>query len=113
MTGSIKLTILRRHAAAAIVFALATGLAGCAAYQKCGFAGCPGDPRITTEVEAKLRENLALESWGIRVQTFDRVVYLYGLVDTNLERNIVESTALEVPGVRRVVNSIGVRNSVW
>ena len=88
-------------------------LAGCAAYQKCGFAGCAGDRRITADVEAKLRENLALEVWGIQVQTFDHVVYLYGIVDTNLERNIIESAAREIAGVREVVNSIGVRNTVW
>jgi osmotically-inducible protein OsmY len=99
---------------AAVLAALAMAtLCGCATYQKCGFGGCAGDPQITAGIEAKLRENLAIESWGIRVQTFDRTVYLYGLVDTDLERNIVESAALEVAGVRRVVNSIAVRNSVW
>jgi osmotically-inducible protein OsmY len=82
-------------------------------YRKCGLAGCPGDAGITTSVEDLLRENRAIESWGIRVQTLDRVVYLYGIVDTGLERNIIESTALEVPGVERVVNSIGIRGSVW
>ena len=33
------------------------GLAGCATYQKCGFRGCPGDARITAEVQA-LRRHL-------------------------------------------------------
>jgi osmotically-inducible protein OsmY len=95
---------------------LATTLAACSTvdvYRKCGFAGCAGDARITASVEGRLRENLAIEYWGIQVQTLDHVVYLYGLVDTGLERNIIESTALEVPGVERVVNSIGIRNTVW
>jgi osmotically-inducible protein OsmY len=95
---------------------LAAGLAACSTvdtYRKCGFAGCAGDARITASVEDLLRENLAIEYWGIQVQTLDHVVYLYGIVDTGLERNIIESTVLEVPGVERVVNSIGIRNAVW
>ncbi|HEY2394813.1 MAG TPA: BON domain-containing protein [Rudaea sp.] len=99
---------------AAALFAAA--LSACSTidtYRKCGLAGCPGDAGITAGVEDLLRENRAIESWGIRVQTLDRVVYLYGIVDTGLERNVIESTALEVPGVVRVVNSIGIRGSVW
>jgi hypothetical protein len=95
---------------------LATALGACSTidtYLKCGFAGCAGDAQITASVEDLLRENRAIESWGIQVQTFDHVVYLYGIVDTGLERNIIESTALEVPGVVRVVNSIGIRGNVW
>lgn len=88
-------------------------IAGCATYRKCGFAGCPGDAAITARVEGRLRENRAIEAWGVRVQTLDRTVYLYGLVDTELERRIIEDTARAVPGVGQVVNSIGVRNHVW
>ena len=101
-----------RHAAG-VLFASMAVLAGCAPYHKCGFAGCAGDPRITADVEARLYANLAIESWGIKVQTLDRVVYLYGLVDTDLERNLIESTARDIPGVRSVVNAIAVRNQVW
>jgi osmotically-inducible protein OsmY len=42
------------------------------------------------------------------VQTFDHVVYLYGVLDTELERQIAEGAALEAPGVARVVNSIDI-----
>lgn len=103
-----------RHVTCIVFLGAAAILAaGCATWQKCGFSGCAGDRSITSELESRLRENRAIEEWGIKVQTLDRVVYLYGLVDTNLERSIVEATALEVPGVRRVVNAIGVRNPVW
>ena len=107
---------MRTFAPLLATFLLAAALTACATvdtYRKCGLAGCPGDAGITASVEDLLRENRAIESWGIRVQTLDRVVYLYGIVDTGLERNIIESTALEVPGVVRVVNSIGIRGSVW
>ena len=101
---------------AAIILALACSsalLTGCATYRKCGFSGCAGDASITAAIEARLHENKAIEEWGIKVQTLDHVVYLYGLVDTNLERNIIEATALEVPGVVSVVDSIGIRGNVW
>jgi osmotically-inducible protein OsmY len=45
------------------------------------------------------------------VQTLDHVVYLTGLVDTDLERQIAESVALEADGVSKVVNSIGLTGS--
>jgi osmotically-inducible protein OsmY len=46
----------------------------------------------------------------IRVQTLDHVVYLSGLVDTPLERQMAEAVALRATGVVRVVNSIAVNN---
>jgi osmotically-inducible protein OsmY len=93
----------------AVAFALIlTGaLSACAVYEKCGFAGCPGDSKITAEVEARLRQHPAVEPPNlVRVQTLDHVVYLTGQVDTELERSIAESAAHEVAGVTRVVNSI-------
>jgi len=44
----------------------------------------------------------------LSVQTLDRVVYLYGLVDTDLQLQLAESVAHEAPGVEKVVNSIGI-----
>jgi len=46
------------------------------------------------------------------VQTIGGVVYLYGLVDTNPERATIESLARGIGGVKRVVNSIEVRNFI-
>jgi osmotically-inducible protein OsmY len=43
----------------------------------------------------------------ITVQTLRRVVYLYGVVDTSLERELAETVALDTQGVSKVVNSIG------
>jgi osmotically-inducible protein OsmY len=41
------------------------------------------------------------------VQTLNHVVYLNGVVDTDLERQMAESVAHEAEGVAKVVNSIG------
>ena len=92
------------------VFALVlTGaLPGCAAYRKCGFGGCPGDAQITVQVRALFEQHPALEPPNLlEVQTLDHVVYLTGVVDTDMERQMAESVAHEAKGVAKVVNSIG------
>lgn len=89
-------------------------LHGCAAlstYQACGAAGCPGDATITASVQQSFAQHPAIEAPNlINVQTLNHVVYLYGLVDTDLQRQLAESLARQVPGVTRVVDSIGLRN---
>jgi len=86
---------------------LAAALPACAVYRRCGFAGCPGDARITAEVRALVRQHPSLEAPNtVNVQTLDHVVYLSGQVDTEVERSLAESIAHGVAGVRRVVNSM-------
>jgi osmotically-inducible protein OsmY len=105
-------TLMSSHAQlSAITFAviLTGALPGCAAYTKCGFAGCPGDAEIAAEVRALFKQHPALEPPNLlTVQTLDHVVYLYGVVDTDLEREMAESVALQAHGVAKVVNSIGI-----
>jgi len=102
-----------RIAAAFLSAFLACGIGGCATYQRCGFAGCPGDASITAAIESDLHANKAIQDWNIHVQTFDRIVYLYGIVDTNVERSFIVATANEAPGVRRVGDSIAIRGNGW
>lgn len=78
-------------------------------YRKCGFSGCPGDKKISSDVESALEKHLDIETSSIQVQTLDGVVYLYGLVATDLERSIIETLASNTPGVTHVVDSIGIR----
>jgi osmotically-inducible protein OsmY len=83
-------------------------LQGCAVYKKCGFGGCPGDAEITAEVQSLFTQHPELEPPNlIYVQTLDHVVYLYGVLDTDFQRQMATVVALEAPGVKRVVNSIG------
>src|ERR1700676_3112206 len=94
----------------ALAFAviLTAALPGCATFKKCGFAGCPGDAEITAQVRALFDQHPALKPPNLlEVQTLDHVVYLTGVVDTDLERQMAESVAHEAKGVTRVVNSIG------
>lgn len=86
-------------------------LSGCAAYRTCGFGGCPGDAKITADVRRQFDQHPVLAPPTLLdVQTLDHVVYLYGLVDTEMERQLAESLALETPGVARVVNSVSLAN---
>lgn len=105
MLGSAR--VLRYRLIVPISLLMGT-LAGCAAYQKCGIRGCTGDANITAAVNASIRNYPSLEAPNsVRVQTIDHVVYLYGQVDTDLQRQMAQDVALAVPGVTRVVNSIG------
>jgi osmotically-inducible protein OsmY len=92
-----------------LVFILTGALPGCATYGKCGFGGCPGDAEITAQVHALFDQYPDLEPANLlHLQTLDHVVYMYGQVSTELQRQTAESVALAAPGVSRVVNSIAV-----
>ncbi len=94
--------------AMALTLALIGALPGCAVYQKCGFNGCPGDAEITAQVRALFDQHPVLEPPNLlAVRTLDHVVYLNGLVDTDTQRLLAQSVALEAKGVTKVVNSIG------
>jgi len=97
-----------RSIASAITLVLAGALPGCATYEKCGFRGCPGDAEITAEVRALFDQHPALEPPNLlEVQSLDHVVYLNGVVDTDMQRLMAESVAHQAKGVAKVVNSIG------
>ncbi len=94
--------------ALACTLVLAGALPGCAAYKKCGLAGCPGDAEITAEVRALFDQHPVLEPPNLLdVRTLDHVVYLNGVVDTDTQRLMAESVAHQAKGVAKVVNSIG------
>lgn len=106
----------RRRKRLALVFAplLIGALPGCAAfsaYSKCGFGGCPGDATITAEVRDLFGQHPVLKPPNLLyVQTVDHVVYLSGIVNSDLERQTAESVARQAPGVAQIVDSIGVSN---
>lgn len=84
-------------------------LPGCAINPKCRSDGRQGDAKITAEVQALFDTYPVLEPPNLlTVQTTDRVVFLNGLVATDLQRDIAETVALRAPGVAMVVNGIAV-----
>jgi osmotically-inducible protein OsmY len=87
---------------------LSGALSACAAYEKCGFGGCPGDAQLAATVRTAFEAHAELEPPNLlNVQSVDHVVYLYGLVDTDFQRQMAESVAHQTPGVAKVINSIG------
>jgi len=98
--------LLGARSIAAFGIVLAGFTAGCADLGHCG-QGCASDAGITAQVLADIRQHPALEAPNlVRVQTVRQVVYLNGQVETELQRSLAEELAREVPGVKRVVNSI-------
>jgi osmotically-inducible protein OsmY len=88
-------------------------LSGCAYQQaraKCGAAGCEGDAQITSQVQALFKQHTEFGT-QLYVKTLDRVVYLTGQVNTDLQRDDAESLARGVPGVQKVINNVAVAYS--
>jgi osmotically-inducible protein OsmY len=89
---------------------LACTLPACSIYdvgKKCGLRGCQGDAAITKDVVARFGDYPSLQPPNLlHVQTLDHVVYLSGEVNTDLERDLAESVARQVPGVAHVMDSI-------
>jgi osmotically-inducible protein OsmY len=87
-------------------------LSACAEYRairKCGYSGCPGDAQITAQVQARLNQHPELRPPNlVYVHTLDKVVYLSGLVSTQLQREIAVAAAEQVPGKRRVSDNISI-----
>jgi osmotically-inducible protein OsmY len=87
---------------------------GCAAsdtYRKCG-AGCPGDKELTDQIRTLLFHRADILAADIEVQTLDGVVYLHGLIDTDVQRHAVLDAVGSVKGVVRVVDSLSLRNDM-
>jgi osmotically-inducible protein OsmY len=99
-----------------VPFVVAASTSGCAApstHESCGPEGNQRDADVTASVLAILNAHADIPMGGITVQTLGCRVYLYGIVDTELERRNAVSLARGVPGVTSVVDSIGVRNGVY
>ena len=106
---------IRRPAISAVFAAalLSAALAGCAASPSCPPGGCQGDALIEQNVEQMIYDNKAIQPFSITVQAKNGVVYLYGIVDTQLQKNVLEEETGKIAGVKRVVNSISVRGNVY
>lgn len=69
------------------------------------------DATIASSIETALDAYPQLGGTSsIQVQAIGHVVYLHGLVDTYMEKTLVQSVAEKTAGVERVVNSIELQN---
>jgi osmotically-inducible protein OsmY len=107
LKGEIPMSQARLTVAGISVLILSGVLPGCATYEKCGIDGCPGDHKITANVQAAFDRYPELgEPNSISVQTLNHVVYLSGGVSEGAMRDTAESVALKVKGVARVEDTI-------
>jgi osmotically-inducible protein OsmY len=100
--------------AAANAMVLAAALSGCATFQadqKCNSTACGSDAQITAAVEQSFALHPELGAPGdLQVETLNHVVYLNGMVYTDLQRNIANTVALVASNNAPIVNSIAVDN---
>jgi osmotically-inducible protein OsmY len=68
----------------------------------------PSDAEVSSEVRKRIGEQPSLRFHNIVVRTFNREVYLQGLVDTRLDSARTEAIARTVPGVRKIHNDLAV-----
>lgn len=90
----------------ALVLVAALSAGACADYWKCGSAACQQDAALRKEVQQQIDARDSLKFFRIDVQTYDRAVYLQGLVDTEADRQRAGVIASAVPGVRKVYNAL-------
>lgn len=95
---------------AALMLLLACGaLAGCATDKCTPGVPCTGDAKISEDVRAALATHPELAAPNVvYVNTRNGIAYLTGTVSTGLQRDTAEAAAKATPGVKRVVNNIGV-----
>jgi len=101
----MKMNKIKPAYALAFVVTLTGALPGCATYEKCGLKGCPGDAKITADVQSQLEKHAEIGHF-VEVQTVNGVVYLNGRVADGLIRTTAESVANQTPGVAKVVDNI-------
>jgi osmotically-inducible protein OsmY len=102
------------HRILTLCFSFAVALNGCADF-KCSPENCAVDAKITADVRAVLKQHPEFGAPAeLQVQTINRVVYLHGLVNSDLERQSAEALVRRVANIKDVVNSISPRgNGAW
>jgi osmotically-inducible protein OsmY len=102
----------KRISSLALSMVLASALAGCAGFDRCSPEHCASDKATLAELNSTLAQHRELgPPADIHAQVINGVAYLSGMVDTDLEVRRAESIAMQVPGVKEVVNSLSNRNT--
>jgi osmotically-inducible protein OsmY len=92
-------------------FLLGAAITGCASYNACPGSTCTSDVKTTEAVDAAIIADTDLGPPNqIEVSTYNHVVYLTGIVDSEYQREVAEAIAAQRGGGAKVVNSIGLSN---
>jgi osmotically-inducible protein OsmY len=95
-----------------LAIVLAGGLSGCVGFGRCSPQYCESDKATLAELNHTFAAHRELGApAAIHTQVINGVAYLTGIVDTDLEMRNAERIALQVPGVKDVVNSLTARNA--
>ena len=90
---------------------LAGAIGGCAGNRACPGSGCTADDDTTAAVDAALVSNADLGPPNqIQVVTYHHVVYLSGVVESEYQKEVAESVAVQTGGDAEVVSSIAPSN---
>lgn len=99
--------------AAVFASALALGAAGCATDSNRGVedtGAIASDSWITTKVKSDLAVEKDVSATQIHVDTYEGVVTLSGMVDSQAESQKAERVAKDIKGVKSVVNNLQVKS---
>jgi osmotically-inducible protein OsmY len=77
---------------------------------RCDSAACADDARIARQMDAWIEHRGDIFESDVAVQVRAGVVYLHGLVDTDLQREEMVAAARAIPGVRSVVESLALHS---
>jgi osmotically-inducible protein OsmY len=108
-TRSVRSTSLKHRLTPAGIFALTCLFSGCTTTPNYASAEQVDSAALRDRVIDSLAHDPALQPLTpLNVQAHDQVVYLYGSVSTDLQRDRAESVAAQTPGVNQVENLIAV-----
>ena len=88
-------------------------LTACSGFPTCTTSSCGEDQRIAADVQTRLYQVPSLRGFAMGVQCVDHVVYLRGMVATQLDIDRARDVAYATPGVLKVVSNMAVDTNVW
>ena len=102
--------IIRHTLAAAITAVVLLTTAGCAVTRNQESVGAYiDDTAVTTAVKARMLDNKTVDGSSISVETLNGTVMLSGFAKSAAEKDVAESLAWKVTGVKAVKNQIVIR----
>lgn len=106
---SVRYASLKPRLSRAAIFALVCAFSGCTLMPDYASAAGADCAALRDRVVDRLAHDPALlPLTPLNVQARNQVVYLYGAVSTDLQRNRAESVAAQTPGVKKIENLITV-----
>lgn len=102
----MELKIKQRLVGAAMIAALAAGMAGCAKDPYRSSGRVMDDRMVTSRVKTALNRSPVYKFPQVDVQTYNGVVQLSGFVHRDEQKAVASELARSIDGVREVINNI-------